>query len=52
MVNPQVSMLSAQDTELDQDIVKADHQKEDEAEVPVHLWNSMFRKARASDQRD
>ena len=31
-----------------QAVVKADHQKEDDAAVPVHLWNSMFVKARAA----
>ena len=45
-------MTSAYDTVLDQDVMKADdHQKADDAEVPVHLWNSMFMKSWAADQK-
>ena len=52
LVNSQAGMTSAYDAVLDQDIMKADdHQKADDSEVPVHLWNSMFMKAWAADQR-
>ena len=33
-----------------QAVVKADHQKAEDAAVPVHLWNSMFMKARTADR--
>jgi hypothetical protein len=32
-------------------VVKADHQKADDAAVPVHLWNSMSMKARTADRK-
>ena len=33
-----------------QEVVKANHQKADDAKVPFHLWDSMFMKTRAADK--
>ena len=49
--NPHVATQAGKDAALDQEVVKADHQKADDAAVPVHLWYSMFMKAQAADQK-
>ena len=45
------SIQPAQVTDLDQDVVEADHKKADDAKVPVHLWNFMFMKAWGADKK-
>ena len=49
--NPHVATQAGKDAALDQEVVKADHQKADDVVVPVHLWNSMFVKVQTASQK-
>ena len=50
MTNPHPVVQARMKPARNQEVVKADHEKADDAEVPVHLWDSMFMKAQAADQ--
>ena len=50
MATPHVTIQVGKDATVDQEVVKTDHEKADDKAVPVHLWNSMFVKARAADR--